>query len=103
MLSHAAYDTTEEGYYQQIQDLFYSDGSGSCLLFKLTLAGAERHHSAVGPAYYLRLGRRTAAFLPHQHRGRGADDEPAQRFALHPGKDVGLRQKWYLGRSRLSR
>jgi hypothetical protein len=56
MLSNAAYDTTVEGYYDQIQDLFCSDDSGTSLLFKFTLACAERHHSAVGPAYYLRLG-----------------------------------------------
>ncbi|MGB8477824.1 MAG: hypothetical protein WCE63_03150 [Acidobacteriaceae bacterium] len=56
MLSHAAYDTTAEGYYEQIQNLFFGDDSGSSLLFKHTLAGAERHHCAVGAAYYLRLG-----------------------------------------------
>ena len=56
MLSNAAYDTTVKGYYDQIQDLFCGDDSGSCLLFKFALAGAERHNRAVGPAYYLRLG-----------------------------------------------
>jgi hypothetical protein len=56
MLSNAAYDTTVEGYYDQIQDLFCGDDSGSCLLFECTLAGAERHHGAVGTAHYLRLG-----------------------------------------------
>ena len=103
MLSHAAYDTTAEGYHDEIQDLFCSDDFGSCLLFKFTLAGAERHYCALGTAHYLRLGRWPAALLSHQYRGRGAHDEPAQRLALHSGPDVGLRQKWYLGRSRLSR
>jgi hypothetical protein len=56
MLSNAAYDTTVEGYYDQIQDLFCRDDSGSCLLFKHSLAGTERDHCAVGAAHYLRLG-----------------------------------------------
>ena len=55
MLSNAAYDTTMEGYYDQIQVLFFGDDSGS-LLFKHAFAGAERHNRAVGPAHYLRLG-----------------------------------------------
>jgi len=56
MLSHAAYDTTVEGYYDQIQDLFFRADPGSTLLFKHALAGAERHHRAVGAAHYLRFG-----------------------------------------------
>jgi hypothetical protein len=55
MLSNAAYDTTVEGYYDQIQDLFFRADSGSSLLFRLALAGAERHHCAVGEAHYLRI------------------------------------------------
>jgi hypothetical protein len=55
MLSNAAYDTTVEGYYDQIQDLFCGDDSGSSLLFKHTLAGAKRYNRSVGPAHYLRL------------------------------------------------
>ena len=102
MLSHAAYDTTAEGYYEQIQDLFCGDDSGSCLLLKHTLVGAERHHCTVGTAYYLRLRRWAAALLSNQHRGRGTHDEPAQRLAVHSGPDLGLRQKWNLGGSRLS-
>jgi hypothetical protein len=56
MLSNAAYDTTVEGYYDQIQDLFFCDDSGSSLLFKHAFAGAERHDCTVGPAHNLRLG-----------------------------------------------
>jgi hypothetical protein len=56
MLSNAAYDTTVEGYYDQIQDLFCGDDSGSSLLFQFALARAARPHCAVGPAHYLRLG-----------------------------------------------
>jgi hypothetical protein len=103
MLSNAAYDTTVEGYYEQIQDIFCGNDCGSSQLFKFTLAGAKWHDCAVGPAYYLRLGRRQAALLPHSHWRRSAHDKSAQRFALCSGPDVGIRYERHLGRSGMSR
>lgn len=103
MLSNAAYDTTMEGYYDQIQDLFCGDDSSSSLLFKHTLASPKRNHRPVGTAHHLRLRRRPAALLPYQHRGRSAHDQPTQRLALHSGSDVGIRYAWDLGRSWLPR